>query len=155
MSPVPADNDPLIRLNWSGTVLNIYTVALLLCGPFWAASAIARGQGLGLWLIGVLLAGLMALSLIDKPLFSYDPVRQVFISPQGLEMPLAQVAAIEMDARDLWFIPKSHTQDGWRLSQRCWILVPRRQLMALAAAHNWPLTDISKPLTRFGFWIAP
>lgn len=136
-------------------MLNIYTIALLLLGPFWAASAIWRGEGVAAWLVWLLLAALIGLSLIDKPLFSYDPERRLFISPEGIELPLEQIAAIEMDARDIWFIPKSHTQTGWRSSQRCWVLLPRRRLKALAETHDWPLKDISRPLTRFGFWLAP
>ncbi|MFT4090126.1 MAG: hypothetical protein QM645_05300 [Asticcacaulis sp.] len=155
ISPVSDDTDNLIKLNWSGTVLNVYTVALLLLAPIWAASAIMRGEGGATWLMLILLAGLIALSIIDKPLFTYDPERKVFVASNGAEMPLDQLATIEMDARDIWFIPKNHTQPGWHLSQRCWVLVPRRRLKALAAAHDWPLKDISTPLTRFGFWIAP
>lgn len=155
MTTPDADTDRLIRLNWSGTVLNVYTVALLLLAPFWAASAIWRGEGVAAWLVWLLLAGLIALSLIHKPLFSYDPERKLFIAPDGAEMPLDQLASIEIDTRDIWFIPKHHAQPGWHLSQRCWVLLPRRELTALAETHNWPLKDISKPLTRFGFWIAP
>lgn len=155
MPSSPPAADAPVTLHWSGTVLNVYTVAFLLLAPFWAASALMRGQSLGVWLMLLLLAGLIGLSVIEKPLFSYDPVRKIFISPTGDELPLEQVAAIEMDARDIYFIPRSAKQEGWRLSQRCWVLSPRRRLKALAETHGWPLRDISQPLTRFGFWIAP
>ncbi|WP_298325273.1 hypothetical protein [Asticcacaulis sp.] len=145
----------VIEVRWSATLLNTYTIALMLIAPFWAALMVTQGKGIGLVLLGLLLFGMISLSVLNKPLFSYDSERREFTAPDGKVLRLDQIDSIEMDAHDLYFIPKSHSQDGWHLSQRCWVLAPRRTLKALAAQQGWPLKDIAHPISRFGFWLVP
>ncbi|UDF03639.1 hypothetical protein [Asticcacaulis sp. AND118] len=144
-----------VDVRWSASLLNAYTIALMVAAPFWAAYMVMQGKGIGLVLLGLLLFGMISLSVLTKPLFSYDPERREFISPDRQVLSLDQIDSIEMDAHDIYFIPKSHSHDGWHLSQRCWVLAPRRTLKALAAQHGWPLKDIAHPLSRFGFWLVP
>ncbi|ADU11814.1 hypothetical protein Astex_0113 [Asticcacaulis excentricus CB 48] len=145
----------VIEVRWSATLLNTYTIALMLIAPFWAALMVTQGKEIGLVLLGLLLFGMISLSVLNKPLFSYDPERREFSAPDGKVLRLDQIESIEMDAHDLYFIPKSHSQDGWHLSQRCWVLAPRRTLKALASQQGWPLKDIAHPISRFGFWLVP
>jgi hypothetical protein len=151
----PSQPHALTELYWSGSVLNSYTIALLIASPFWSGLMLAKGQGLAVLVMWVALGGMIALSVIEKPLFAYDPVRKMFVAPDGQEIPLSDIHSIEMDARDIYFIPKSHTIEGWHLSQRVWVLSPRRVLKKAAADYNWPLKDITHAVLRFGFWIAP
>ncbi|MFT3997060.1 MAG: hypothetical protein QM667_06615 [Asticcacaulis sp.] len=146
---------PTIDVRWSATLLNSYTIALMVAAPFWAAWMVIEGRGYGGLILLVLVLGMIGLSLVPQPLFRYDPDRKVFILPDERTLALDQIDAIEMDARDIYFIPKSHSQDGWHLSQRCWVLSPRRKLKALAEEHGWPLKDITHPVSRFGFWLIP
>ncbi|ESQ80771.1 hypothetical protein [Asticcacaulis sp. YBE204] len=146
---------PLIDVQWSGTILNIHTIGLMLVTPFWGAFMVMDGKGLTLLVLFVLLGGMIGLSLVKKPLFRYDPDKRIFIAPDNQTLPLDQVDTIEMDARDIYFIPKSHTHEGWHLAQRCWVLSPRRVLKAHAETYGWPLKDIANPVVRFGCWIVP
>jgi len=155
MTVDPVSEPQPVDVHWSASLLNAYTVALMVAAPFWAAFMVTEGRGIGGLILLVLLLGMIGLSVVSKPLFRYDPERRVFISPDEQELALDQIDAIEMDAHDIYFIPKSHSQDGWHLSQRCWVLSPRRRLKALAAEHGWPLKDIAHPLARFGFWLVP
>jgi len=154
MTDLSSEPQP-VEVHWSASLLNAYTVALMVAAPFWAAYMVMEGRGVGGLILLVLLLGMIGLCLVSKPLFRYDPERRVFIFPDERELTLEQVAAIEMDAHDIYFIPKSHSQEGCHLSQRCWVLSPRRRLKALAAEHGWPLKDIAHPVSRFGFWLVP
>lgn len=136
-------------------MLNIYTIALLVISPFWAGGLLSSKHGLTALVLFILCGGMIALSLIEKPLLAYDEAKKAFVSPSGETLALDQIDTIEMDVRDIYFIPKSQNDKGWHLSQRGWVLCPRRVLFALAQEHNWPLKDISHPISRFGFWLAP
>lgn len=146
---------PLCELYWSGTVLNVYTIGLMLISPFWAGFLLRDEKYFTLCLMSVLLAALITLSLIEKPLLAFDPASKTLISPDGDRLSLENIDIIEMDTRDIYVIPKSQHIEGWHLAQRGWVLTPRRALMAMAKDHNLPIRDISHPFTRFGFWIAP
>lgn len=153
LTEVPTDAP--VKIDWSGTVLNVHTITLLLVCPFWSAFLLTQGKALAVLVMVVLLAGMIGLCLVDKPMLTFDPKRNLFISPDGETFALDQLHAIEMDTRDIYFIPKSHAQSGWHLSQRCWVLSPRRSLQAAAKAYGWPLKDIAHPVSRFGFWLVP
>ena len=145
----------LTEISWSGTMLNVYTIILMLFGPIWCGTMLADGLWPGPLILLVLLGGMIALSLTPKTLFSYDPVGQRFIKPDGDSMRLEDLAMIEMDAHDIYFIPKTHQIPGWHLCRRGWITAPRRVLMSQAEIYNWPIKDITHPISRLGSWIVP
>jgi hypothetical protein len=142
-------------LNWSGTVLNVYTIGLLLIWPFWGAYLVGKGKGVVIIAMLILLGGLITLSLQPKPMFSYDVKDRRFTLPNGQSFGLDQLDSIEADTRDVYFIPKSHLEDGWHIKQKVWVLLPRRAFFEAARSYEWPVKDITKPLSRFGFWFMP
>ena len=150
-----AQKRALTEIYWSGTVLNIYTIGLMVLGPIWGAYLLSRGHTLSLFVLVFLILAMMAYSFVDKPLMAYDPERKVLITPDGFELALDQVRTIDMDARDLYVIPNDSALDAWRFSARGWVLSPRRTLQSLAKAYGWPLNDITRPIKRYGYWLLP
>jgi hypothetical protein len=140
---------------WNGTALNVYSVAFLVAAPFWTASMILRDNEGPILLLWFCVIGLMALSVFEKPLFSYDTATQIITTADGRTMALSQIEIIEMDARDIYIIPRSHGIEGIHLKHRAWVLSPRRQLLAAAKRYNWPLKDISTPFSRILYTLFP
>lgn len=140
---------------WNGTALNVYSIAILVAAPFWTASMILRENPAPILFLWICVIGLMALSAFEKSLFSYDTVTQTFTCFDGQTIGLSQIEAIEMDARDIYIIPKSHGIEGIHLKHRAWVLSPRRQLLEAASRYNWPLKDISTPFTRILYTLFP
>jgi hypothetical protein len=145
----------LTEVYWSGTVLNVYTIALMVVTPFWGGSMLSNGQGIVFVILLILLAGMIGLSVIDKPMLAYDPKAKIFYSPEGDQIKLDDIATIELDARDIYIIPKVQGVKGWHLHTKGWSLTPRRSMFRLAEQYGWPIKDITHPLSRFGFWIIP
>lgn len=145
----------LTEIYWSGTVLNVYTITLMVIAPFWGGVMLSHGDIIVFIVLIILLAGMIALSLIDRPMFAYDPRAKLFILPEGDQIALEDVSSIDMDARDIYFIPKTQGVKGWHLHTRGWSLTPRRVLFKMAEQYKWPIKDVTRPLSRFGYWIIP
>jgi hypothetical protein len=145
----------LTEIYWSGTVLNVYTISLMLITPFWGAALLSSGHIIVFIVLLILLAGMIGLSFVDKPMLAYDPGKRLFYSPEGDQIRLEDIAMIELDARDIYFIPKTQGIKGWHLHTKGWTLTPRQVMFTLAKQHHWPIKDIAHPFSRYGFWIIP
>jgi hypothetical protein len=145
----------LTEVYWSGSLLNSYTIMLLVMSPFLAALLLALGAWLSCLLMFLGLSGMLALSALEKPLLAYDPIAKLFFSPFGAQIRLEDVDRIEINVHDLYVIPKSPHIKAWHMHQRVWTLVPRRVLQKLAAQYGWPLMDVTHPALRFIYWVVP
>jgi hypothetical protein len=141
--------------SWNGTALNVYSIAFLVAAPFLTAAMILANNEAAIFFLWIIVLGLMALAAFEKPLFSYDAQTQTFEAHDGRKIALSQIEAIEMDAREIFFIPKSHHDLGMYFKQRCWVLSPRSELAAAAQRFGWPLKDISTPFSRTLYTLLP
>jgi len=155
MNVIKSQTRALTEVYWSGTVLNIYTIGLMLAYPFLCAYLWSSGHYASIFIVLVLVLTMAILSTIKRPLLAYDPQLKRFISPEAESLDLDQIEAIEMDVRDIYFITKSQSLNGWHLSQRGWVLTPRRVILQLAKEYGWPVKDITHPISRFGMWFVP
>jgi len=114
----------------------------------------ARSGGL-IPLFLIMLALVVAWAIIDKPAFQYDINTQGFIASDEQFIPLMDIDRIELDGRDLYFIPRRRHQKGLHLKTRAWVVLPYKQILKEAEIHKWPIRDVTTPLGRILVWFMP
>jgi hypothetical protein len=150
------DSKPsVLTLYWDQRPLNIVTIGLLLASPFWMASLIMRGLGGLIPLFLIMLGLVVTWAFVDKIAFRFDPETQSFMTPDNDIVSLSDIDRIELDGRDLYFIPRRRHQTRIHLKARAWVIAPSSEIFRAAKSYNWPIRDVTRPLGRILVWFMP